>query len=144
MEDSVKKTRTLALVKPSAVQEGYERPVLVRIHRAGFRVVRSQVCRLTRTQAEIFYAARRCDPRCAEMVARLSGGMLSAHVLEREGAVGEWLRLAGHPEPGRAAAGTIRRDFVRQGSGFEAVVHGSDSEESAAREIKFFFGAGRG
>ncbi|MCS7188556.1 MAG: nucleoside-diphosphate kinase [Bacteroidia bacterium] len=129
--------RTLGLIKPDAVQAGHIGKILDHILMRGFRIVGMRMLRLSRTAAENFYFMHRGRPFFESLIDFITSGPLVAFVLEREGAVHAYRELMGATDPAKAAPGTLRALF---GTNVERnAVHGSDSPESARREIAFFF-----
>jgi nucleoside-diphosphate kinase len=131
--------RTLAIIKPDAVEKGVAGEIITRIERAGFTILAARMMHLSPAQAEGFYIVHRERPFYGSLCAFMTRGPVVVLVLHGEGAIGRWRELMGATDPARAAPGTIRRDFA---SSIEAnAVHGSDSPESAAIEIPYFFSA---
>jgi nucleoside-diphosphate kinase len=131
--------RTLVMVKPDAVRRGLVGEVIGRFEAAGLTIRALKMVALDRGEAEGFYAVHRERPFFASLTQFMSSGPLVALVLEGEGAIAKVRGLMGATDPAKAAPGTIRRDLA---SGIEQnVVHGSDSAESAAYEIPYFFAA---
>ncbi|MBQ0758527.1 MAG: nucleoside-diphosphate kinase [Zhongshania sp.] len=129
--------RTLSIAKPDAVSKNVIGEIYSRFEKAGLRIVAAKMLRLSREQAEGFYAEHKGRPFFPALVDFMTSGPVTVQVLEGEGAVLQNRELMGAPNPKDAAAGTIRADFAES---IDAnAVHGSDSEESAAREIAFFF-----
>lgn len=128
---------TFAMIKPDAFEAGKGGRILAHIDGAGYTIRAMRLVRLTRVEAEAFYAVHRGRPFYDELVAFMSSGRAVALVLEREGAVAAWRATIGATDPAEAEAGTIRKLFA-ESKGRNAV-HGSDSDENAAREIAFFF-----
>lgn len=129
--------RTLALIKPRAVAAGLAGEILSRIHKTGFRIVAIRTVHLTKADVEGFYAVHKGKPFFEELTTHMSSGKIFALVLEAENAVAKWRDVMGATDPAKAAPGTIRRDFgvnIRLNS-----THGSDSPETAAFEIAYFF-----
>jgi len=130
--------RTLVMVKPDAVRRGLIGEVIGRFEATGLTIRALKMVSLDRREAEGFYAVHRERPFFASLTQFMSSGPLVAMVLEGEGAIAKVRGLMGATDPSKAAPGTIRRDLA---SGIEQnVVHGSDSPESAAYEIPYFFG----
>jgi nucleoside-diphosphate kinase len=129
--------RTLVLVKPDGVQRGLVGEVLRRIEAKGFQIVALQLRTLDRATAEQHYAEHAGKPFFADLVDFITSGPLVAAVIEGEAAIDGWRTMMGATNPAAAAPGTIRGDLatVMQNN----VAHGSDSPESAAREISLFF-----
>jgi nucleoside-diphosphate kinase len=131
--------RTLGIIKPDAVARNQVGAIIARIEQAGLRIVAARLLRLTPEQAGGFYAVHKARPFYASLCAFMSSGPCLPMVLEGEGAIARLRDLMGATDPAQAAPGTIRKDFA---ASIEAnAVHGSDSPESAAFEIPFFFGA---
>lgn len=131
--------QTLAIVKPDAVAKGVVGKILTRIEEAGFKILAAKLVHLTDAQARGFYIVHRERPFYDSLAAFMTQGPCLVLVLEAEGAIQRWRDLMGATNPAHAAPGTIRREFA---SSIEAnAVHGSDSPESAAFEIGYFFSA---
>jgi nucleoside-diphosphate kinase len=130
-------TFTLAIIKPDAVATGRLGAILAHIEREGFRIRAARLTRLSRAQAEAFYEVHRGRPFYEELVGFMSSGPCVPLALERDDAVAAFRSVIGATDPAEAAEGTIRRLFA-ESKGRNAV-HGSDSDENAAREIGFFF-----
>ncbi len=129
--------RTLAIIKPDAVSRGLQGDILSRIHKAGFTIVACKSVRLTRAEAEGFYAVHRERPFFKDLTEFMSSGKVFVMVLEAEGAIATWRDTMGATDPAKAAAGTIRRDL---GSSIQNnCTHGSDAPETARFEIGYFF-----
>ena len=129
--------RTLAIIKPDAVGRGLTGEILSRIHKAGFQFVAIKSKRLTRTQAEGFYAVHRGKGFFTELTEFMSSGKVVVLVLEADGAIAKWRETMGATDPAKAAPGTIRREFGT--SIGNNCTHGSDAPETAAFEIGYFF-----
>ena len=129
--------RTLAIIKPDATARGLIGDILSRIHRAGFSIAAIKSLRLTRTEAEGFYAVHRGKGFFDELTAFMSSGKIIAMVLEAPGAIARWRETMGATDPAKAAPGSIRRDL---GSSIQNnCTHGSDAADTAAFEIAYFF-----
>jgi nucleoside-diphosphate kinase len=129
--------RTLSIVKPDGVRRNLIGEVYRRFEHADLRIVAARMLRLTSAQAELFYEVHRGRPFYADLVRYMSSGPVIAQVLEGDNAIHRNREIMGATDPKKAAAGTIRADLAES---IEAnVVHGSDSAETAAREIAFFF-----
>ncbi|MFO7181543.1 MAG: nucleoside-diphosphate kinase [Pseudomonadota bacterium] len=129
--------RTLCIIKPDAVEKGATGQILDRIQREGFRVLGLRQLRLSRRQAEGFYAVHRERPFFDELCTFMSRGPVVVAALERDNAVEHWRRVIGATDPAKAEAGTIRKQFGA--SVGENAVHGSDSEENGRIECAYFF-----
>ncbi|AKH70260.1 nucleoside diphosphate kinase [Spongiibacter sp. IMCC21906] len=129
--------RTLSIVKPDAVAKNVVGEIYSRFEKAGLSIVAAKMLRLSREQAEGFYAEHKGRPFFPALVDFMTSGPVTVQVLEGEGAVLKNRELMGATNPKEAEAGTIRADFAES---IDAnAVHGSDSEASAQREIAFFF-----
>ncbi len=129
--------RTLGLIKPDAMAAGTAGKILDRILSAGFTLVGLRLTHLSRAQAESFYSVHRERPFFAALVDFMTSGPVIAFVLEKEDAVRSYRELMGATDPAKAESGTLRALF---GQNIERnAVHGSDSPETARREIAFFF-----
>jgi nucleoside-diphosphate kinase len=131
--------RTLVLVKPDGVARGLVGEVLGRIERRGYRLVAVELRTLTREVAEEHYAEHRDKPFFGELVSFITSGPLVAAVAEGPGVVDAWRTMMGVTDPVKAAPGTVRGDLATEMG--ENIAHGSDSPESAAREVALFFPA---
>jgi len=133
--------RSLVLVKPDGFARGLTGEVLRRIERKGYRLVALRILTPTRAQAGDFYGVHRAKPFFGELVDFMSSGPVTAIVIEGNQCIPGFRSLAGATDPTKAAPGTIRGDLGRDwGKGStENVVHGSDSPESAAREMAIWF-----
>ena len=129
--------RTLVLIKPDGVQRGLVGEVLARIERRGWSIVAMELRTLDRETASTHYAEHDGKPFFAGLVDFITSGPLVAAVVEGEDVIPAWRTMMGATNPVNAAPGTIRGDFA-QVMDFN-VAHGSDSPESAAREISLFF-----
>jgi nucleoside-diphosphate kinase len=130
-------TRTFSIIKPDATRRNLTGAVTKMLEDAGLRVVASKRIHLTKDQAEGFYAVHSERGFFGELVEFMTSGPVVVQVLEGEDAVKRNRDVMGATNPADAAEGTIRKSFAE---GIEAnSVHGSDSEENAAIEIKFFF-----
>ena len=129
--------QTLALVKPEAVEGSKVGQIIARFEGSGLKVVGLRMMRLTKRKANRFYSQHKDKPFFPALVTYMTSGPIVAMVLEGPDAVEKARQLEGATDPKKAAAGTIRADF---GKDIQAnAVHGSDSLESAKREISFFF-----
>ncbi len=129
--------RTLSIIKPDATRRNLTGRINAMLEEAGLRIVAQKRLRLTREQAENFYAVHRERPFFDDLCAFMTSGPVVVQVLEGENAVARNREVMGATNPADAAEGTIRRTFAES---IEAnSVHGSDSPDNAAREITFFF-----
>ena len=129
--------RTLVLVKPDAVRRGLIGDVIGRLERKGLKVVAMQLRTLDRSTAEEHYAEHKGKPFFDDLVTFITGGPLVALVAEGPRAVEAVRRIMGVTDPVQATPGSIRGDYALVIS--ENLVHGSDSPESAQREVALFF-----
>ncbi len=130
--------RTLAIIKPDAMNRGLAGEILARIHKAGFQIRAIKSLRLTKVEAEGFYAVHRERPFFKDLTEFMSSGKVIVMVLEAENAIARWRDTMGATDPAKAASGTIRRDL---GTSIQNnCTHGSDAPETAAFEIGYFFG----
>lgn len=129
--------RTISIIKPDAVAKNVIGDIYSRFEKAGLQVVASRMLHLSQQQAEGFYAEHKERPFFGALVSFMTSGPVMVQVLEGEGAVLKNRDLMGATNPADAEAGTIRADFAE--SIDENAVHGSDSTDSAAREIAYFF-----
>lgn len=131
------KELTLSIIKPDAVAKSVIGQIYSRFEKAGLNIVAAKMAHLTRAQAEGFYAVHKARPFFNDLVSFMISGPVMIQVLEGENAIAKNRDLMGATNPKEAAAGTIRADFA---DSIDAnAVHGSDSAETAAQEIAFFF-----
>jgi nucleoside-diphosphate kinase len=129
--------RTLSIIKPDATRRNLTGKIIDRFETSGLRVVAQKRLWLSQKQAEAFYAVHKARPFFHDLVKFMISGPVVVQVLEGENAVAKNREVMGATDPSKAAAGTIRKDFAES---IEAnSVHGSDSAENAANEIRFFF-----
>ncbi|WP_114911097.1 nucleoside-diphosphate kinase [Acidibrevibacterium fodinaquatile] len=129
--------RTLSIIKPDATRRNLTGRINAVFEANGLRIVAQKRLRLSREQAEAFYAVHRERPFFAGLVAFMTSGPVVVQVLEGENAIARNREIMGATDPKKAAPGTIRAEFAED---IEAnSVHGSDSAENAANEIAFFF-----
>jgi len=129
--------RTFAIIKPDAVAAGHTGEILAMAEKAGFRIVALRRVRMSRLEAEAFYAVHRERPFFPSLVKFITEGPCVVAVLEAENAIARWRELMGPTDPAKAPEGTIRKLF---GTNIERnAVHGSDAPETAAVELPFFF-----
>ncbi len=128
---------TLGIVKPDAIETGKAGLIMAHLQREGFVLRAARLLRLTPAQAGAFYAVHRGRPFYPDLVTFMSSGPSLAMALERDDAVAHFRRVIGATDPKEAAEGTIRQLYA-ESTGRNAV-HGSDSDQTAAAEIAFFF-----
>lgn len=129
--------KTLAIIKPDAVKDGYIGEIISMITKAGFKVKAMKMVHLTKAQAQKFYEVHKERPFYGELVEYMTSGPCVPIALEKDNAVEDYRKLIGATDPAQAEEGTIRKLYARNKQ-FNAV-HGSDSDENAAKEIAFFF-----
>ncbi len=129
--------RTFSIIKPDATERNLTGKIIDKFESAGLRVVASKRLRMSREQAEGFYAVHKERPFFGELVEFMMSGPVVVQVLEGDDAIAKNREVMGATNPADAAPGTIRAEFAR--SITENSVHGSDAPETAATEIKFFF-----
>ena len=128
---------TLSIIKPDAVQKGYTDDICSRIEDSGLNIRSKRLIKLTQEQAEDFYAEHKGKPFFEALINYMTSGPVQIQVLRGENAISKYRKLMGNTDPKEAAPGTIRHDFAES---IQAnAVHGSDSEESAEREVTYFF-----
>ncbi|QIV95066.1 nucleoside-diphosphate kinase [Allofrancisella frigidaquae] len=131
------KQRTLSIIKPDAVEKNVIGEIYSRFEKAGLKVIAAKMKHLSKTEAEGFYAVHKQRPFFSALVEFMISGAVMIQVLEGENAIAKNRELMGATNPKEAAKGTIRADFA---DSIDAnAVHGSDSEDTAAQEIKYFF-----
>ncbi len=129
--------RTLSLIKPDGVSRNLIGEILTFFEKAGLKIVAMKMIRLTKEEAKRFYIVHKERPFYDELTDYMSSGPIVALVLEGEDAIAKCRKIMGATDPAEAEEGTIRKTFAL--SKGENTVHGSDSPESAAQEIAFFF-----
>jgi len=130
--------RTLSIIKPDAVAKNIIGEIYTRFERAGLKVVAAKLKHLSQAEAEGFYAVHSERPFFNDLVKFMTSGPVMIQALEGEDAIARNRELMGATDPAQAAPGTIRADFA---SSIDAnAVHGSDGEDTAAEEIRYFFG----
>jgi len=129
--------RTFSIIKPDATRRNLTGAVNAHIEKAGLRIIAQRRIQMSREQAESFYGVHSERPFFNDLVTFMTSGPVVVQVLEGENAVAKYREIMGATNPEQAAAGTIRKEFAES---IEAnTVHGSDSAENAAIEIKHFF-----
>ena len=129
--------RTLSIIKPDAVAKNVIGQIYARFEKAGLKIVAAKMVRLSRSDAEGFYAVHKGRPFFDDLVEFMISGPVMVQVLEGDGAIQKNRDIMGATDPKKAAAGTIRADFAQS---IDAnAVHGSDAPETAAVEIAYFF-----
>ena len=131
------KNRTLAIIKPDAVENNYTGLIYDRILKNNFKILCAKLIKMTKKQAEGFYSIHKEKPFYDELTSFMSSNPCMVLALEKDLAVSEWRKAIGSTNPKDAKSGTIRKDFAKSLS--QNAVHGSDSDENAQKEIAFFF-----
>jgi nucleoside-diphosphate kinase len=129
--------RTLAIIKPDAVAARHAGRIIQRIEEAGFQIRAMRMVRLSRLEAEGFYAVHRERPFFPSLTAFMSSGPVVVLALEAEDAIKKWRTLMGATDPSKADGGTLRKEFGR--SIENNATHGSDAPDTAAFELGYFF-----
>ncbi len=129
--------RTFSIVKPDAVAKNVIGEIYSRFEKAGLRIVAAKMLRMSKAQAEGFYAVHKERPFFKDLVSFMMSGPVMIQVLEGENAIAKNREIMGATNPAQAAPGTIRKDFA---DSIEAnAVHGSDGPDTAKTEIAYFF-----
>ena len=130
--------QTLSIIKPDAVAKGHVDEICSRLEESGLSIVDKQSLHLDEQKAEGFYAEHKGKPFFEDLIKFMTSGPIQVQILEGENAILRYREVMGSTNPQEAAPGTIRADFA---DSIDAnAVHGSDSPESAKREISYFFG----
>lgn len=128
---------TLTMIKPDAVKAGYTGAILNEILEAGFEISAMKLTQLTVDEAEKFYEIHKDKPFFKSLVDFMTSGPIIAAVLQKENAVADFRKLIGATNPAEAEEGTIRRKYAKSLN--ENAIHGSDSDENAQVETRFYF-----
>jgi nucleoside-diphosphate kinase len=129
--------RTFSILKPDATRRNLTGKINAKIEEAGLRIVAQKRVRMTRDQAETFYAVHKERPFFGELVEQMTGGPVVVQVLEGENAIAKYREVMGATNPEKAHPGTIRKEFALNMG--ENSVHGSDAPETAEKEIAQWF-----
>ncbi|MEA2759141.1 MAG: nucleoside-diphosphate kinase [Methylobacteriaceae bacterium] len=129
--------RTFSILKPDATRRNLTGKINAKIEEAGLRIVAQKRVRMTRDQAETFYAVHKERPFFGELVEQMTGGPVVVQVLEGENAIQKYREVMGATNPEKADPGTIRKDYALNMG--ENSVHGSDAPETAKIEIAQWF-----
>jgi len=129
--------KTFAIIKPDAVSRAISGKIITKIEENGFTIVAMKKLRLTRKEAEGFYAVHKGKPFFASLTSYMSSAPCVAMVLGKKDAIAAWRKLMGATNPANADPGTIRKEFAVDLE--KNSVHGSDAPETAAFEIQYFF-----
>jgi nucleoside-diphosphate kinase len=131
--------RTFSIIKPDGVRQGVAGKVLARLEAEGFTILGMKLIHMSKKEAEGFYTVHSERPFFGSLTDFMSSGPSIVLVLERDDAIAHLREVMGATDPAKADEGTIRKEFA---TGIEAnIIHGSDSPESAAIEIPYFFNA---
>ncbi len=131
--------RTLAIIKPDAVERQLIGAIIHRVEGAELRIRAMRLAHLTKSEAEEFYAVHRGKPFFDSLTSFMSSGPLVLLALEAPDCIARWRRLMGATDPAKAERGTLRREFGRTIE--QNATHGSDAPETAAFELNYFFPA---
>ena len=129
--------KTLAIIKPDAVANGYAGAIIDIIINAGFTIRAMKMVHLTKSSAEGFYAVHKERPFFGELVEYMTSGPCIPIALEKDNAVNDYRKIIGATDPAKAEEGTIRKLYAKDIQ--SNAVHGSDSNENAEKEIAHFF-----
>jgi len=129
--------RTFSIIKPDATSRNLTGAINAMIEKAGLRIIAQKRVKMTRAQAETFYAVHRQRPFFGELVDFMISGPVVVQVLEGANAIAAYRDLMGATDPAKASPGTIRKEHAKSIS--ENSVHGSDSADTAQKEIAQFF-----
>lgn len=129
--------KTLAILKPDCVRKNLIGKVIAQIQDAGFKILAMKMTHLTEDSAKGFYEIHKERPFFNDLIAYMTSGPCVPIALEKDNAVEEFRKLIGATDPAKAAEGTIRKLYAENIQ--ENIVHGSDSDENAAKEISHFF-----
>ena len=128
---------TLSIIKPDAIQKGYTEDICTRIEESGLKIINKRQVLLSREQAEGFYDEHKGKPFFEALINFMTSGPVQVQIIEGDGAIFRYRSLMGNTNPEEANPGTLRHDFAES---IDAnAVHGSDSVESAAKEVAYFF-----
>jgi nucleoside-diphosphate kinase len=129
--------RTFSILKPDATRRNLTGKINAKIEEAGLRIVAQKRVRMTRDQAETFYAVHKDRPFFGELVEQMTGGPVVVQVLEGENAIARYRQVMGATNPEKADPGTIRKEYALNMG--ENSVHGSDAQETSEIEIAQWF-----
>ncbi|HTM86753.1 MAG TPA: nucleoside-diphosphate kinase [Terriglobales bacterium] len=129
--------RTLAIIKPDAVARGAMGDIMGTIERRGFSILSAKMLRISREQAQGFYAVHAGKPFFESLTTFMSEGPILVMALEKENAIAEWRDIMGATNPANAKDGTVRKKWAE--SIERNAVHGSDAEDTARFELSYFF-----
>lgn len=129
--------RTLTILKPDVVRAGHTGQIIDRIQQGGYKIKAMKLTQLSTPQAEAFYEVHRERPFFGDLVSFMTSGPIVPMILEKADAVSSFREFIGPTDPAEAPAGSIRKDFGTDKG--QNAIHGSDSDENALREARFFF-----
>ena len=132
-----KNTRTFAMIKPDAIENGHIGAILEKINKSGFKIIALKLTQLSRRDAKLFYDIHKEKPFFNELVNFITRGPIVAIILEKSNAVSDFRTLIGSTNPVEAGEGTIRKLYAT--SVGENAIHGSDSDENSIIECNFHF-----
>ena len=129
--------QTLSIIKPDAISKGFAEEISERLEDAGLKIISKKSLHLTEEEAEGFYIEHKGKPFFPDLITFMTSGPIQVQILEGENAIAKYREVMGNTNPKEANPGTLRADFA---DSIDAnAVHGSDSEQSAEREIHYFF-----
>tara|TARA_B100000214_G_scaffold268681_1_gene199355 strand:+ start:223 stop:630 length:408 start_codon:yes stop_codon:yes gene_type:complete len=129
--------QTLSIIKPDAISKGFAEEICKRLEDEGLKIISKKSLHLTEEEAEGFYIEHKGKPFFSDLITFMTSGPIQVQILEGENAILKYREVMGNTNPKEANPGTIRADFA---DSIDAnAVHGSDSEQSAEREIHYFF-----
>ena len=129
--------QTLSIIKPDAISKGFTEEICQRLEEAGLKILSKKSLHLTEEEAEGFYIEHKGKPFFPDLITFMTSGPIQVQILEGENAIAKYREVMGNTNPKEANPGTLRADFA---DSIDAnAVHGSDSKQSAEREINYFF-----
>ena len=129
--------QTLSIIKPDAIYKGFAEKICERLEDAGLKILSKKSLHLTEEEAEGFYIEHKGKPFFPDLITFMTSGPIQVQILEGDNAISNYREVMGNTDPKEAGPGTLRADFA---DSIDAnAVHGSDSEQSAEREIQYFF-----
>ena len=129
--------QTLSIIKPDAISKGFAEDICKRLEEGGLKIVSKKSLHLTEEEAEGFYIEHKGKPFFSDLITFMTSGPIQVQILEGENAIAKYREVMGNTNPKEANPGTLRADFA---DSIDAnAVHGSDSKQSAEREINYFF-----
>ena len=129
--------QTLSIIKPDAISKGFAEEIWQRLEEAGLKIHSKRSLHLTEEEAEGFYIEHKGKPFFPDLITFMTSGPIQVQILEGENAIAKYREVMGNTNPKEANPGTLRADFA---DSIDAnAVHGSDSKQSAEREINYFF-----